>query len=144
MIVAANALNDMVKTRGMERRVLLENVDVIASSRDPRLDPVVYADYYGGVARRFNKERQGQVLQALNGVQRDLIVLLHVDPEEAVRRIEQRIANEQVSSYDIMRPKWRHIHKNPNDLALLAQFQQMGSQISHRRNRSIDNRPIAN
>jgi len=120
LITAANALNVVVQTRILERQVNTDGYDIIASSRDPRVDPTVYFDFYGGsTASRVDLERRGRFMQSLTGVARNLIVLLEVDPETAVERIEARIAAENAGA-ESMRPKWRHIHENVEDLSSLA------------------------
>lgn len=65
-------------------------------------------------------------MQRLTRVSRDLIVLLEVDPEVAVERIEARMAEEEATrlsrggSQATMRDKWRHMHENATDLGRLA------------------------
>lgn len=122
LILAVNAMNVVIQTRIMESSVLRDNsIDIIASSRDPRIDPVVYLDYYGGKGgEKISKARRGRIVQALTNVSRDLIILLQVSPELAVERIEQRIREDEAANGTIMRQKWRHIHENVTDLTMLA------------------------
>lgn len=122
LILAVNAFNVVVQTRLMERAALHDKrINIIASSRDPRVDPVVYLDYYGGkTGEKLSKAQRGKFVQGLTAVSRDLIILLQVSPELAVERIEQRIRDDEAASGNVMRQKWRHIHENVTDLAMLS------------------------
>lgn len=128
LIMAVNALNVVVQARMIERSAALRMPDVMASSRDPRLDPSVYLSYYApdALEKRLSMKERIDRVQRLTGVDRNLVVLLKVDPRIAVDRIEDRIASEArlraESGGDsaTMRDKWRHMHENVDDLSMLA------------------------
>ena len=122
LITASNALNMVIQTRVMERASVADDaVDILASSRDPRLDPAVYYDFYGGKSSEYiSMQRRARLMQRLTNISRDLIIYLEVDPELAVARIDARIAAENAGNDTTMRPKWKHVHENIHDLASLA------------------------
>lgn len=138
LVMAANALNMVTQTRVMEPFGARREYDVIASSRDPILDPTVYFDFYGGaLARWVDYRARASVMKGITGVERDLIVLLQVDPETAIQRIESRLATEQADQ-SATRPQQRHLHENPKDLAeIAAAYEQAISDI-----RSLGNATI--
>jgi thymidylate kinase len=129
-VTAANALNVLVQSRILERHASKRNPtpDIIASSRDPRVDPAVYFSFYGSplFSRNVGMEQRLSTMQRLTNVERNLIVLLKVDPRVAVERIDARVEEEarikaesgQASAG--MRDKSRHIHENVEDLTALA------------------------
>ena len=132
LITGVNALNVMVQTRVLERNVLAKEPtpDILVSSRDPRVDPAVYFTYYAPdvFRRNIGIEKRVRTMQQLTGVTRNLIVLLKVDPNVAVERIEARIQAEREerlasgqATADVMREKWRHIHENIADLTMLSE-----------------------
>lgn len=124
-IVATNAINVVTQARFIEP--LAAHVEprpaVLASSRDPRIDPAVYMSYYSpDVAAHMTMADRIRHMQRLTAVQRDLIVLLRVSPALAVERIDARIAAEQAAREETgersasLRDKWRHKHENAADL----------------------------
>lgn len=125
-ILGANALDVMVQSRFIEPAALRANPDakVLASSRDMRVDPAVYSEFYCTMfAKRMSMKKRLQAAQFMTGISRDLIVRLVVDPKTAVKRIDERIAREaaekEQSGVAGMRDKWRHMHENPDDLQKL-------------------------
>jgi thymidylate kinase len=124
-IVAANAINVVTQARLIESLAtrMQPRPVVLASSRDPRIDPAVYMSYYSpDVAARMTMADRIKHMQRITNVQRDLIVLLRVSPALAVERIDARIAAEQVARNQTgersagLRDKWRHKHENAEDL----------------------------
>ncbi len=130
-IMAVNALNVVVQSRVLEKLAVQPKlgVDVLASSRDSRVDPTVYFDFYAsnGLQSTVDMRRRLRAMQHLTGISRDLIVLLKVDPDVAVERIESRLADEQKLRIESgkeqagMRDKWRHMHENVTDLGWLSE-----------------------
>lgn len=118
LIVAVNAMNVMLQSRSFERQALAdEKTELLISSRDWMIDPVVYAEYYlPRLSSKISLEKRLAIMQSLTGVERDLMIQLKVDPETAVERIEERMEKERESMDDVMRAKWQHIHENVNDL----------------------------
>ena len=121
-IVAVNGVNVMLQSHRLEKEVEKNNnPEVIMSARDWRLDPAVYAEYYMKTfSKLFPMQKRIKAFQALTGSERDLIVLLKVDPETAMERINERMIRESGESPDeIDRAKWQHIHENIIDLEKL-------------------------
>jgi thymidylate kinase len=129
LITMINAMNVLVQARIMERRAEQMRPDMITSSRDPWVDPAVYLTYYApdSVQRNISMATRLKTMQHLTGVQRDLLILLRVDPEVAVKRIDSRVAEEAEvreasgNASAGMRDKWRHMHENVPDLTMLAE-----------------------
>lgn len=96
--------------------------DITAWVRDPRIDTAVYFEYYlSSLRRRVTVAERLKAMQLLTGFQRDLIIVLNVDPEVAVERIDARITKErEAEAADGFRGKWRHMHENVDSLAGLA------------------------
>lgn len=121
LILAVNALSVIVQSRGIENTAMRHNPDLVASSRDPRLDPTVYFNYYGKRnADKIDYSTRGKVMQHITGIDRDLIVLLKISPDNAMKRIRKRFEDDfnPAAAYD--RKRWQHLHENPQDLARLA------------------------
>lgn len=122
LILAVNALGVVVQSRGIEQAAARYRPDVIASSRDPRLDPIVYFNYYGGRgADKISYPTRGEVMQRVTGIDRDLIVLLKISPENAMKRIRERFEDAFDPSAVYDRKRWQHVHENPRELARLAE-----------------------
>lgn len=129
-ITVANAVNVLTQARILEPLVSRMNPtpQVIASTRDPRLDPAVYLSYYvPASAKRMSFEQRINRVQALTGVSRDLVVVLGVSPTLAVERIQQRVENETHLREELgtqragPRDKWMHVHENVRDLTMLSE-----------------------
>lgn len=130
LILCVNAMHVMAQARILERREVnaRPTPDVVATTRDWRIDPAVYFSYYApSKAGAISIEERMRNMQRLTGVQRDLIILLRVNPIVAVERIEGRMEQEAaLRSYDRCvtasdRDKWRHLHETVEDLAALAE-----------------------
>lgn len=115
LTAAACALDTVAQSRIMERQVLSGNKkpDVLASSRDPLVDPLVYFDFFAPdcIARAVSPKRQVQALRGLTGIERHLIIMLDVEPDAAVERIQARNENQG---------KPNDPHENTADLSRLA------------------------
>ena len=118
LIVAVNAMNVMYQSRILERKIASDDeTELLISARDWVIDPVVYAEYYlPRLSNSMSLENRLKIMQQLTGINRELIIQLKVDPETAVKRIEERMQLESETSEDVMRLKWQHVHENIDDL----------------------------
>jgi len=97
VILGINALNVVSQSRLIEPIALrtFSDAKVLVSSRDMRVDPAVYSEFYSpALAHGVSMETRLRVAQLVTGINRDLIIRLVVDPEIAVKRIDERIARE--------------------------------------------------
>lgn len=120
-VCAINAMHVVLQGRVIEP-TLIHRVQptLVLGARDLLVDPAVYAVCYS--PRLAGKKMSDRIafLERLTGTPyRDLVFFLTVPPEEAVSRIERRIVSENASLDKIERPKWRHMHENPQQLSLL-------------------------
>lgn len=121
LVFAVNTVHVMLQGRLIEP-TLMHRVrpTLVLGARDLLVDPAVYAVCYSPPLARKNMSDRVSFLKRLTGAPyRDIIFFLTVPPEEAVARIEGRIRAENESIEPIERPKWRHMHENPQQLALL-------------------------
>lgn len=129
LIGTLNALNTLLQSRVIEPSVANSSFrpDIIASTRDLRIDPAVYSGYYFPdikISRSIPKLVKR--MNAITGIRRDMIVWLEVDPIVALKRINSRIEQESQDRQDgtgktkVAREKWRHMHEEPDSLSELA------------------------
>ncbi len=128
VVGGVNAGNVMLESRLLEPIVSRWQPapDIIASTRDLRVDPAVYSGYYfPNTKAAKNEATLVERLTKLTGLSRDMIIWLQVEPEVAVERIETRMEREAYqrehqNNHRPKREKWLHMHENPDDLAELA------------------------
>ncbi len=116
---AVNALIIMFQWRYQEPRLIRRyNPDVVFSLRDGYADPAAYAPYYTpeSLGALPIPQRLAYLRRLHGSPYRDHTIFLDVDPEVAVARIDERIAQEAISGERLVRPKWRHQHENNNGL----------------------------
>lgn len=119
-----NALNVLVCARIVEPSLIRRfNPALVFGARDFRVDPSVYSSVYVPFFARLSMRKRLQYLGRLTGVPfNDVVFFLTVPPEEAIRRIDARIAAERADPGRIAETRswrWRHIHENPQTLAYL-------------------------
>jgi len=93
--------------------------DMVVSIRDPHIDPAAYAPFYApDTLGRLSIPDRIKVVKGLTGAPYpEEVVFLDLDPEIAVSRIEQRMAEEIRDGSDGNRPvKWLHLHENVDGL----------------------------
>lgn len=119
VVLGASAISVLLQSRVLEHLAARRNPtpDIIATSRDARLDGAIYSGYYGGqTADTIPLEKRVNKFQKLTGIHRDLIITLTIDPEVAVQRIEQRINEERADG----KSSEQQMHENIDDLARIA------------------------
>jgi hypothetical protein len=132
LVMAANGLSIVTQTRIFEQKALHKNPAqlIVASGRDPLIDPAVYFSYYASRAsKNVDVATRLRTMGRLTGVRRDLVVMLRVDPEVAIQRIDARIEESRLredgESRHLPQPgrakNMRHIHENVRDLATISQ-----------------------
>lgn len=116
--LAANAIDVVTQGRIIEPHIEKTiNPDLILGARDYLIDPSVYAIYYSPRIARLPMKERIDFFQKLTGTDvRDIVFFLTVPPEEAVERIERRIQAESSGESKSLRPKWKHMHENVEDL----------------------------
>ena len=109
----ANALDVILQGRVIEPGFLRRiQPQLVLGTRDYLIDPAVYAIYYSPALARHPVEERIDLLKGITGLEfRDVIFLLTVAPDEAVSRIERRIAAESAGHAQSTRLKWRHMHE---------------------------------
>lgn len=140
MVFATNALATVINSRVVEPLATHRyDPDILGSSRDTRLDSLVYSSYYGGSgAARINYSTRGKIIQNITGVNRDLIVLMQISPQEAMKRIRQRTEDSYASAVDKRSVVPRHLHENPSDLARLAErYEEVLAEVEYLRDTPI-------
>lgn len=122
-ILWVNALHVALQGRVIEPGLIKAiKPDIVLTSRDYIIDPAVYASVYAPTYCSQNLKRKIRHMQRFTGLSfRDAVFLLTVSPEEAVQRIERRIAQEKLKPGVAEREKWRHLHENVATLGLLQQ-----------------------
>lgn len=119
--LAANALDVVVQGRVIEPRLSRRvNANLVLGTRDYIIDPSVYAVYYSRLLARRPVEQRLAFFQKLTGSKlRDVVFLLTVPPDEAVARIERRMAEEASGESNSSRQKWKHMHEREDHLERL-------------------------
>jgi len=115
---AVNAINVILNGRVVEpdfiRRVKPE---LVLGARDFYIDPAVYSVIYSPrLGKKPMNERIDTLKRITGAPYRDIIFFLTVPPEEAISRIEGRIAAERLNPNSTEREKWRHMHEQPDIL----------------------------
>lgn len=120
-VLATNALNVVLQGRFIEPSLVRKvQPELVMGARDYLLDSAVYVVVYSRSLKRLDMEDRIGVLKRLSGIEyRNMIFFLTVPPDEAVARIEKRIAEDQSNPYLHERVKWRHMHENPETLDML-------------------------
>jgi thymidylate kinase len=94
LVLGISAVNTLTKSRVLERLAVLYRPDIIASNRDARIDSAVYLEYYNNDRlQAMSIDERIARLQRLTKISRDLIIRLAVDPEVALQRIENGLAD---------------------------------------------------
>ena len=128
LVMAGNGLSIVMQTRVLEQHALRRTPPslIVGSGRDPLVDPAVYFSYYASkLSKTVDVPQRLRTMARLTGVQRDLIVMLRVDPEVAVERIDARIAAAAEGYQDgqpvpVRAKTIRHMHENAADLAMIG------------------------
>lgn len=120
-IGAVNAINVCLNGRVIEPSLIRRfQPELVLGARDFYIDPSVYSIVYQPhLARKPMNERIDFLRTVIGAPFRDIVFFLTIPPEEAVTRIERRIAKERQNPGASEREKWRHMHENPETLALL-------------------------
>ena len=124
LVGAVNALNVLVCARVIEPSLVQGFApDLVLSARDFRVDPCVYSSVYLPSFARLSLRTRLEYMGRMTGVPfNDVVFFLTVPPEEAIRRIDVRIAAERSNPSSIAETRswrWRHIHEDPQTLAFL-------------------------
>lgn len=120
-VLGVNALNVVLQGRVIEPGLIRKvQPDIVLGSRDYLIDPSVYAIFYSRKLGKRDMDSRLDYMQRVSGMNfRDVIFFLTVPPDEAVERIERRIALERQDPTRPEREKWRHMHEQPEHLARL-------------------------
>lgn len=120
-IGAVNAINVCLNGRVIEPSLVRRfQPELVLGARDFYIDPAVYSVVYQPrLASKPMSERMDFLKSVIGAPFRDIVFFLTVPPEEAVERIERRIAQERANPGASEREKWRHLHENPQTLARL-------------------------
>lgn len=120
-IGAVNAINVVLNGRVIEPSLIQRfQLELVLGARDFYIDPSVYSIVYQPRLARKPMNERIDFLRTVTGVPfTDVVFFLTVPPEEAVTRIERRIAIERQNPGASEREKWRHMHENPETLTLL-------------------------
>lgn len=115
--VTANAVNVILQGRVIEPTVIDRvRPDLVLGTRDLLIDPSVYAIFYSPILGKRDMDTRISFFQKLTGAEvRDVIFFLTVPPDEAVSRINKRIADESRGA-TTDRSKWRHMHEHADYL----------------------------
>lgn len=121
LIGVVNALNVCLNGRIIEPSLVKKyQPDLVLGARDFYADPAVYAEVYQPTLAKKSISERVDFLRAVTGAPfRHLIFFLTVPAEEAIIRIERRIAREKTIPGSSEREKWRHIHEVPETLSRL-------------------------
>lgn len=119
--VTANAINIVLQGRVIEPSLIQSmQPELVLGTRDLLIDPSVYAVFYSPLLGRQDMNKRISFFQKITGAQvRDAIFFLTVPPDEAVSRINKRIAAESITSQTPDRLKWRHMHEQADHLDVL-------------------------
>lgn len=120
-IGAVNAINVTLNGRVIEPSLVRRfQPELVLGARDFYIDPAVYSIVYQPrLASKPMGERMDFLKLVTGAPFRDVVFFLTVPPEEAVERIEKRIAKERLNHGASEREKWRHPHENPQTLTRL-------------------------
>lgn len=120
-IGAVNAVNVILNGRVIEPSLVRRfQPELVLGARDFYIDPAVYSIVYQPHLACKPMNKRMDFLKSVTGAPfRDIVFFLTVPPEEAVERIERRIAKERANPGASEREKWRHLHENPQTLARL-------------------------
>jgi hypothetical protein len=124
LVAAVNTLNVLFCARVVVPALVRRfDPELVLGARDFRADPSVYASVYLPRFARLPMSQRLLWLGRLTGVPfNDVVFFLTVPPEEAIRRIDARIADERADPGRIAETRswrWRHLHEDPQTLALL-------------------------
>lgn len=116
-----NAINVCLSGRVIEPSLIRRfKPDVVLGARDFYVDPSVYSIIYQPYLASKPMSKRIDFLGKITGVPFcNIVFFLTVSPHEAVMRIEKRIEKEKLAAGAAYREKWRHMHENPESLALL-------------------------
>lgn len=97
-VSSVKAVHVALQGRYIERRLIRKiHPDLVIGGRDMHIDPAVYAIFYSGrLGKKTVNERLNTMERIVGPHNRDIIVFLTVSPQEAMRRISNRL-NEQRS-----------------------------------------------
>ena len=120
-IGSVNAINVTLSGRVIEPSLIRRfQPELVLGARDFYIDPAVYSVVYQPRLASKPMSERIDFLKTVTGVPfRDIVFFLTVPPEEAVERIERRIAKERANPGASERKKWRHLHENPQTLTRL-------------------------
>ncbi len=123
-ITLANTLWVLYSWRIMAPKLEEEfHPDLVLALRDPYIDPMAYAKYYSTrlLGSRNLRDRE-KLLKRIHGAPvSNSIIFMDVEPQTAVERIDQRIADERLLPDAPERTKWIHLHENVPDLVGIRQ-----------------------
>jgi len=120
-IALANIVNVALWGRRHEKIIKYYNPDIIFSGRHRTVDSAVYSTYYFPLTTQLPHTMRTSIAEGITKTgQPDLFVYLDIAPETAVKRIESRIEKENLKP-ETIRPKWKHMHENPEDLECLKE-----------------------
>lgn len=118
-VAMANIVNVLAWGRRHKKIIKEYAPDIIFSGRHRTIDSAVYSTYYfPGTSNLPHTMRTTIAEEITRTGQPDLLVYLNITPDAAVRRINDRIEKENQET-ELVRPKWKHMHENPNDLEML-------------------------
>lgn len=120
LVTAVQGLSIVIQSRIFERQLARPKgeVDVLASVRDSRIDPAIYASLYGrGRGSRSSVERRLRNMQRITGAKRDLIIFLNTDPRVAIQRIDNVLAENPPGT---QRRSKKDLHETPEKLSELS------------------------
>lgn len=94
--------------------------DIVLGERDHLIDPAVYAIFYSPKMGKKDMASRISYIRRVSGMDfRDVVFFLTVSPEEAVGRIERRIAQNRYDPKRPKREKLRQMHEHSIHLARL-------------------------
>lgn len=118
-IALANIVNVIMWCERHNKIVKDYNPDIIFSGRHRIIDSAVYSVYYFPLANKLSHNMRTSIAEKIiSADESDLLIYLDITPEISVQRIENRIEVENKKT-GLVRPKWKHMHENPEDLAYL-------------------------
>ena len=120
-IGGVNAINVLLNTRIIEPLLIRRfQPDLVLGTRDFHIDPAVYSIVYQPYLAKKSMSERIDFMETVTGTPyRNMVFFLTVPAEEAVSRIERRIAKERANPGTSEREKWRHLHENSQTLTRL-------------------------